>query len=144
MIHNLFVDGFHRSEFLAFIIGRTILSMYHLLGNIKGETSYDVPVAIGIILDDILGEAAFQEFHFLKRVYRFGTKPLFQVLIQYLPEFRQACISHYGHSILMSLSQATQVVFTPAQLLLHEDGGADVAERKMSLAFPEDGIEVFF
>ena len=79
--------------------------MYYLLGNIKGESSYDVPVAISIVLDDILGESTFQKFHFLKRVYRFGSKSLFQVLIQNLPEFRQACISHYGNSILMSLLQ---------------------------------------
>ena len=144
MIHNLFVDSLHGSEFLSLIVGRTILSVYHLLGNIKGEASYNVPVAISIVLDDILGESTFQEFHFLKRVYRFGTKSLFQVLIQYLPEFRQTCISHYGHSILMSLLQAAQVVFAPAQFLLHEDGCADIAERKMSLAFPEDGIEIFF
>ena len=144
MIHNLFVDSLHGSEFLSLIVGRTILSVYHLLGNIKGEASYNVPVAISIVLDDILGESAFQKFHFLKRVYRFGTKSLFQVLIQYLPEFRQACISHYGHSILMSLLQAAQVVFAPAQFLLHEDGCADIAERKIGLAFPEDGVEIFF
>ena len=61
MIHNLFVDSLHGSEFLSLIVGRTVLSMYHLLGNIKGEASYNVPVAISIVLDDILGESTFQK-----------------------------------------------------------------------------------
>ncbi len=79
--------------------------MYHLLGDIKGESSYDVPVSIGIILDDILWKAAFQKFNFLKCVYRLGTKALFQILIQNLPKFRQTSISHYCNSILMSFSK---------------------------------------
>lgn len=77
MIHDLFVDGLHGSKFLALFVGRTILTMYHLLGDIKGESSYDVPVAIGIILDDILRKAAFQKLDFLKSVYRLGTKAAF-------------------------------------------------------------------
>lgn len=35
-------------------------------GNIKGEASYNVPVAISIVLDDILGESTFKKFHFLE------------------------------------------------------------------------------
>ena len=35
------------------------------------------------------------------------------------------------------------MVFSPAQLLLHEDGCADIAKRKIGFAFPKDGIEIF-
>ena len=92
VIHNLFVDSLHGSNSFL-IVGRTILSVYHLLGNIKVYTSHNVPVAISIVLDDILGESTFQEFHFLKGVYRLAIKSLFQVLIQYLQNLKLASLT---------------------------------------------------
>ena len=143
LVHDLFVDSLHGSILLALVVGSAVLAVHHLLRDVEGDAADDVPLAVGAVLDDVVGKPALQQEHLVERMHRFGVKALVQVVGEYRPELGYRRLGPHGHAVLVGFSQPPQMVFAPAQMLGHADGGADVAESEPGMTLPEDGIEVF-